>query len=188
MSLLYINLIPSSEQKTFQDKVNSVALKLLTNPDWLMQVMKAESGINPSIENTYRPMHNGNATGLIQFTPDTALNLGTTVAALKQMNRVDQMDYVYKYFKPYTGRLNSYFDIYLVTFFPAAIGKPDDWVIHTDRIPGSAVAHSNPTMDINKDGQITIAEFKQYLRNTVPAQYQDIVFKATDFNSKKNLS
>lgn len=183
-NLLYINLIPANEQKAFEDKVKSVANMLLTNPDWLMQVMKAESGLRADIKNTAFPFKDGYATGLIQFIPATARGLGTTTTALEKMSRVQQMDYVYKYFKPYTGRLNSYFDVYLVVFFPAAIGKPDDWVFETKNLSRSAIAKSNPGIDLNKDLKITIAEFKQYLMNTVKEQFKQQVFGAYEFKKK----
>jgi hypothetical protein len=178
MALLYINTIPAIEQAAFTAKVQSVAKFLGVQPNWLMQVMKSESGINPAIENKAYPFSNGYATGLIQFTPDTAIGLGTTVAQLKQMNRVQQMDWVAKYFSPYRGKLKSYFDVYLTTFFPVAISHSgdDNWVFETSKISRSSVARSNPAIDINKDGKITMGEFKQYVKNTVPKANWPAVF------------
>ena len=49
------------------------------------------------------------ATGLIQFMPKTAIGLGTTIDELAGMTQVQQMDYVYTYFKSYTGRLKMVF-------------------------------------------------------------------------------
>lgn len=177
MDLLYIDLIPSSERNSFANKVIGVSQKLGINPNWLMQVMKAESGIRADIQNPHT-MQGGYATGLIQFAPNSAKALGTTTDDLKTMSRVDQMDYVYKYFKPYTNKLNSYFDLYLVTFFPAAVGNSnnDNYVFKTDSISAAAVASGNPTMDIGKKGFVTMNDFKQYLRNTVKKEYWDSVF------------
>lgn len=188
-SLLYIDLVPSSERDAFEQKVNDVAAGLQTNPNFLMQVMKAESGLRPDIQNTTYPMHNGYATGLIQFTPDTAATLGTSTDDLKQMSRVEQMDWVYKYFSPYIGQLNSYFAIYLVTFFPAAISHVDDdnYVFETNRISRSSIAQSNPTMDINGDGMVTMAEFKQYVQNSVKEQYWNDIFMAPVVFVKNNI-
>ena len=182
MSLLYINLVPSSERSAFENKVASVASNLGINPNWLMQVMKAESGLRADIQNLAHPMQGGNATGLIQFSPDTAKNLGTTTDQLKRMSRVDQMDYVEQYFKPYASKIKSYFDLYLITFFPAAAGhsSDDEYVFETKNISRSSVAKGNPTIDINKDGKITMAEFKQYLKNTVQKQYWDAVFGSAE--------
>jgi len=188
-SLLYIDLVPSQEQAVFEQKVIDVAARLQTNPNWLMQVMKAESGLRADIQNTTYPLHNGYATGLIQFVPDTAATLGTSTNALKQMSRVEQMDWVYKYYSPYTGQLNSYFAVYLVTFFPAAISHADDdnYVFETARISRSAIAKSNPNMDINGDGMVTMGEFKERIKQSVRQQYWNDIFMAPVIFVKNNI-
>ena len=160
----------------FTQKVIAIASRLNTNPNFLMAVMNAESGINPAKQNLKYPLHNGSATGLIQFTPDTAASLGTSIDDLKNMDNVSQLNYVESYFKPYANRLNSYFDVYIAVFFPAAIGKPDDWIFETSNIKSSSVARQNPSIDQNKDGKITVAEFKQYLTGTIPAQLRNLIF------------
>jgi hypothetical protein len=176
--LIYIDSVPKDERGIFAAKVLQVAGALQIDPSWLMQVMKAESGLNPAIENTKFPFADGYATGLIQFIPSTARELGTTVSNLKLMSRVAQMDYVLKYFKPWAGKIHSYFDLYLVTFFPEAVGKPDSYVFESKRISALSIAKSNPSIDINKDQRITMAEFRQYLKNTVPVSLRDKVFGA----------
>lgn len=173
--LLYIDKIPFAEQVQFATKLESIATALgIANPNWLMQVMYAESKVNPK---AYNPT--GGASGLIQFMPSTAKGLGTTTAALRAMSATQQLDYVYKYFLPYKGRLKSYFDVYLVVFFPAAIGKDDNWIIQSKSLSPEIIAKQNPAINIIKDGKITVSEFKQYLVKTVPAQFRDIIFKAT---------
>lgn len=174
--LLYIEKVPASERLAFAEVVNAVAKNLgMQNPNWLMQVIHAESAgtFSPSIQNPKTK-----ATGLIQFMPATAIGLGTTVEALKKMSRVQQMAWVQKYFWPYRNRLNSYYDVYLVVFFPAAIGKPDNWIMQTSKLSPEIIAKQNPAINIQKDGKITVAEFKEYLQKTVPAAFRNIVFKA----------
>lgn len=182
--LAYIDLIPFSERVAFSAKVKEVARKLGANPDHLMQVMKAESGLSASRRNTYAPFKakdgsiDGYATGLIQFIPNTARALGTSTWELEKMSRVEQMDYVLKYLMPYKGKLNTYFDVYLVVFFPAAVGKSNDdnYVFETKYLKRASIARSNPAIDINKDGTLTMGEFKQYLRNTVNKSYWSKIF------------
>ncbi len=156
MSLLFEEKV-TRNSATFIAKVKSISAKLLIEPDWLMAVMYKESGINEKAVNP-----NGGATGLIQFMPATAQSLGTTTAALKAMSNVEQLDYVYKYYKPYITKLNSYPDLYLATFFPAALGKSDDWVLQTSRLSAKTIARANPVIDLNKDDKITVGEFKEY--------------------------
>jgi hypothetical protein len=174
MSLVYAEKIPASTRTAFTSKVEQIASYLGTNPNWLMQLMKAESGINPQARN----IQNNRiiATGLIQFTEATAKGLGTTMNALYGMDRIKQLDYVKAYYTPYRNRLNSYFDVYLATFFPAAIGKPDDYVFQTSGLSASLIAQQNPAINRNKDSKITMGEFKEYVKSTVPNSIQGIIF------------
>lgn len=142
----------------FIKKVNTICAKLIINPEWLMIVMYAESRLNPAALNP-----NGGASGLIQFMPATAQGLGTTTTALRAMSNVQQLDWVYKYFAPYAGRIKNVYDLYLVTFFPVALGKPDSYVMQTTRLSAKVIAKANPGIDLNKDLQITVGEFKQYV-------------------------
>jgi len=177
--LIFEDKIPSNKA-AFIAKVKAVADSLKTNPNYLMAAMYSESKFNPAAQNTKYPMSNGPATGLIQFTPDTAKALGTSIEELKKMNNVTQMDWVKKYFLPYSGKLKTYFDLYLSMFFPAAVGKPDNFVFETSKVKRSAVAKQNPALDENKDGKITVAEFKTYLYNTVPAKFKNILFEVIE--------
>lgn len=153
------NYIPSNKQ-AFIDRVNDICNQLNINPDWLMLNMYHESGLKPQAYNS-----NGGATGLIQFMPDTAQGLGTSTDDLYNMSNVDQLDYVLKYYYPYRNKIKTGFDLFLVTFFPAAIGQPDDYVFHTSHLSAQAIASANGIFDLNKDGQITMAEYKQNIKN-----------------------
>lgn len=164
----------------FYTKVNDISKKLGINPNWLLWVMNNESGLNPQAQNKKFLVHGQPATGLIQFIDTTATGLGTSIPALLKMNSVDQLDYVYKYFKPYTGKIKSIFDLYLVTFFPVAIGKPDNWVFEAKNVARSAVAKSNPSFDINGDGKITIAEFKQAITKKIKPDQKKLIFTAAN--------
>lgn len=166
MALLFEDKVTRNKE-AFVDKVKSISAKLLIEPDWLMAVMYKESGLNEKAVNP-----NGGATGLIQFMPATARSLGTTTAALSTMSNVEQLDYVYKYYKPYITKLNSYPDLYLATFFPVALGKSDDWVLQTSTLSAKTIARANPVIDLNKDDKITVGEFKQYCYNKFDAATQ----------------
>lgn len=147
-----------NNKEAFLNKVVSISNQLGINPNWLMFVMYWESGLNPAIRNKY-----SGATGLIQFMPATATALGTSVSALVNMSNVEQLDYVYKYYRPYAGHMNNLYDVYLVTFFPAALGKADNWVLQTSSLSPRIIAEQNPAIDLNKDKQITVGEFKRYV-------------------------
>jgi hypothetical protein len=40
-----------------------------------------------------------------------------------------QLDYVEKYFKPQSGKLNTLVDVYMAILYPAVIGKPSDYAL-----------------------------------------------------------
>lgn len=176
----------------FQEKVKTICTKLGINPNWLMMVMYNESGLNAQAVNkqsgdssdaytrsAYR------ATGLIQFMPTTAVWLGTSTQALYKMTNLEQLDYVYLYFKPYIGKMKSYFDLYMITFFPAAMAKADDYVIQTSKVSASVIAKQNPTLDINKDGKITVGEAKKIMLKAIPQEYINDILSTVE---KKSLN
>jgi len=148
----------------------------IDNPNSLLAVMNLESGLNPKAQNTTYPFANGYATGLIQFTPDTAKYLGTSVESLYATNNVGQLEYVKKYFSPFRGKIKSFTDLYLTTFFPAALGKADSYVIETSKISAQSVAKSNPSFDLDKNGAITVGEFKKAVLGKIP-DYQKFNLK-----------
>jgi hypothetical protein len=164
------------ESKTeFESKLRRICDLLGINPNWLMVVMFNESGLNAQAVNKQRgdspdPFTRAalRATGLMQFMPKTARGLGTSTQALYKMSAIDQLDYVYRYFKGYAGRIKSYFDLYMITFFPAAIGKADEWIIQTAEVAASVIANQNPGLDYNKDGKITVGEAKRRMREAIP--------------------
>ncbi len=155
------------DPETFISKLYDICKKLQINPNWLLIVMWKESKINPKSINK-----KGGASGLIQFMPRTAKGLGTNIDAIRHMSAVEQLDYVYKYFKPYVGKMKSAQDLYLATFFPAAMGKEDDFILHSNDLSAETIASSNPAVDLDKDNQITKGEFKEYVTKGLPNQWR----------------
>lgn len=176
MNLIHIEHpnIPAAIRTAFANKVTEIAAWLQIDPNWLMQVMYAESRLKATAQNIQK----GNlvAAGLLQWTRASGMP-GAPASAL-QYNHLQQLDWVRQYFAPYRGRMHSYFDVYLVTFFPAAVGKPDDFVFATSKLSASLIASQNPAVNIVKDGKITMAEFKQYVWNSTPEGVRGFVFKA----------
>ncbi len=127
MNLWYIDRVPSSLRAEFSNKLIQIANALGVEPNWLMMIFMLESGVSPSIQNSI------GATGLIQFMPSTATGLGTSTAHLRAMNHVQQLDWVYKYYQPYVGKIKDGADLYLATFYPLALRKPDDYIIGSEQ-------------------------------------------------------
>jgi hypothetical protein len=149
--------ISTIQDPDFKKKVEKMAGLLGTTSGALMAIFKQESGVNPHIQNSI------GATGLIQFMPDTARRLGTTTDALKQMDGVEQLDYVYRYYKMTGVGDGSVGDLYMATFMPKYIGYPPDYVLGQSGAEGFSgkVYAQNKGLDRNKDGKITIADVKQ---------------------------
>lgn len=148
-----------------------LAQRLSINVDHLMAVMWSESRLNPQAQNPQ-----GGATGLIQFMPATARGLGTSCSALLAMSGVEQLTYVEKFFRPYASRCHTVEDLYLACFFPVAIGKPDTYTLQTSTLSAALIARQNPIFDLNKDGKITVAEFRQHLKTRFPNEVRPFLF------------
>lgn len=143
-------------------KVKDVAHNLRIDPNWLMLIMNFESGgtFSPSVLNP-----TGGATGLIQFMPATAKDLGTSTSELARMSFSEQMNWVEKYYKR-TGvisRVTDATDLYLATFFPRAVGKPRNYVLQTDTLSAELIARQNPAFDPNKTGKITVGQIEDFM-------------------------
>ena len=115
----------------FATSIESLGNDLGVDPMYLANTMYAESRLDPSVKN----MAGSGATGLIQFMPQTAANLGTTTDELSRMTPVEQMEYVRKYFSADNlgaGRLRdlqndpSQHNVNMAVFLPSMIGKPVD--------------------------------------------------------------
>ena len=152
----------------FKSKILEISNELRMDPDDLMAIIAFESGFSPSIRNKA-----SGATGLIQFMGSTAKLLGTTTDDLAKMSAVEQLDYVYKYFKPYAGKIKNIEDAYMAVFMPIAVGKSNDFVLgikdSTDKLSGISyglIYKQNSGLDINKDGKITKEEAASCVINT----------------------
>jgi hypothetical protein len=142
----------------FNKKLEKIASALGVNSKDLIAIMKMESGVNPAAVNSM-----SGATGLIQFMPKTAANLGTSTDALKNMSAVEQLDYVYKYFKMVGVKPGMELgDLYMAVFMPKYVGADDSTVLGQNGAAGFSgkVYAQNKGLDKNKDGTITVADVK----------------------------
>ena len=108
-------------------------------------------------------MAGSGATGLIQFMPDTAEDLGTTTAKLARMTAEDQLNYVYKYFRRIIkarGPVTSLEDMYMAILLPSAVGKPSTHPLFTKGV----AYRQNAGLDSNKDGTVTKYEAAAHVR------------------------
>ena len=144
----------TSEEK---EEFLKVCVRLDIHPDFLMACIAFETGetFSPSIKNSA----GSNALGLLQFMPTTAAGLGTTTKKLSAMTFIEQLAYVEAYLRPYKGRLKTLSDVYMAILWPAAVGKPEDYILFdkTD-VKNPKRYLQNRGLDFNKDGRIVKGE------------------------------
>ena len=172
-------------------KVQQVSNDLNINANWLLAVMYFESAktFNPAIKNGI------GSVGLIQFTRDKAgLNYKTIngkkylLDDIAKMSFIKQMDLVKEYYKEVyrmlkITQINSFVDLYLVTFFPRAVNQKDDYVFQTSGLSASKIASQNPIFDKNKDNKITKIEVIQHFQ-----KYYNSVFNEINLPVVQNVS
>lgn len=141
----------------FRTQAFSIAAYLGVEADDLMSCMAFESGetFSPSIKNAA----GSGAVGLIQFMPQTLAAMGRTTDEVAAMSAESQINVVEDYFSPRRGKLRNLGDLYSAIIWPAAIGRPDDWVMFDQADPAHPKLYlQNRGLDFNKDGKITRGE------------------------------
>ena len=133
--------------------------------DCLAAVISSESGWDPRARNP-----SGGATGLIQFMPQTARDLGTSTDALAEMSVAEQLPFVAKFYARSKRKLTRCGDVYMFTFLPAHAHREDAFVLarrgdaeHV--VPGTNIRQSvlyeqNRGLDANGDGVLTVGDVR----------------------------
>lgn len=161
------------QHKAFVAKVLQISDSLDIHFSWLVGIMWHESRLNHKALNSIK------AVGLIQFLPGTAKGLGTSTNALYNMTGVQQLDYVYKFYRHAKVHINEMTDLYLYAFFPVAVlnNWKDNHIIEYKSLKASTLAKQNRGLDTNKDGVITVGEvrkeaLKHHSKEVLAIQYK----------------
>jgi len=144
------------------EELERIAAECGFDPDELATIISVESGWRPDAHNAIR------AGGLIGFLPSTLTRLGWqgTPEAFWQLSIAEQLPYVAKYYQPYCGRIHAQGDLYLATFWPAAVGAPDAAIIAAPGGPHGAVWQQNPGLR-GADGVITAGSVRAVVRRAM---------------------
>ncbi len=153
----------------FENKVQEVAHRLEVPAEWLMAVMYSESKFDASVSN-----HKGSgATGLIQWMPATAKDFGITVEKLRNLNHVEQMEFVYTYLnnvrKKY-GKYASLTELYLAILYPKALQGEQDFCYTLYATP-SAAYKMNSGLDEDRDGRVTVRDIDRRMQRIYMPAY-----------------
>lgn len=196
MSLILDTFIRDNKDVFIEKVIRIAGLVLCPKPDWFNILFYLESGINaqavnwqPGDPGSSNPAHDtdearrarcpNRATGIFQCMPATAIGLGTTTTKLYNMTNFQQLEYYYMYVHPFKGKIKSFYDLYLINFYPSALGKPDNY-----QIGGADVAKWNRGLDLDHNGLITVGEFKQSVDNRLRSAKVAFDF-VKDFAQKK---
>src|SRR5690606_6559570 len=132
-------------------------------PEYILAVMSFETGgsFSPGVRNGV----GSGATGLIQFMPTTARELGTSTDALARMSAVEQLEYVERYFNNRSdpGDLDTLEGVYTTVLYGSPRPDPDSTLFSQ----GSAAYRMNAPLDVNRDGRITAGEATSFVRQRI---------------------
>jgi hypothetical protein len=141
--------------EAFRKKVIAICSDLKIDPNDLMACMAFET------EREFKANkkgHSSNVYGLIQFTAETAVGLGTNLEALKAMTELQQLDHVHQFMAnaiASRGPLKNLSDVYMAILWQQAVGKPPDYVLFGK---GTAQYKQNDGLDVAKKGFVTKAD------------------------------
>jgi hypothetical protein len=152
------------------DAVIAAAKTLNIDPDWLFTVISFETG--GSFSPTVRNAAGSGAFGLIQFMPSTAqalLKTSTRDEAVQKGLAMSFSEQLNKMVVPYLkgAPLKSLEDVYLKIFYPAAMNKPNDYVVgrFSDGGFSAKVYTQNKGFDREQKGYITRADITRKIRS-----------------------
>lgn len=129
--------------------VEGIARRLGVDPAWLLNVMAFESGISAKAANK-----TSSARGLIQFMNPTAKGLGLSGSnAFLNMNAMEQLKYVEKYYKPFAGKMRNQGDVYAAVA-AGRLGGSSGVLFRA----GTKEYRANRGWDADRDGVITSQE------------------------------
>lgn len=117
-------------ESSFISSLHAGSARLGLDPNWIMAIMAVEtvSTFKPCIRNPY-----SQATGLIQFMPNTARDLGTSIDSLCGMSQTGQWRYVEEYLRRQiraNGRARDLGSAYMLVFTPIYTQSPDSKVMY----------------------------------------------------------
>jgi len=159
----------------FLDGIDSLCKTLNVPCDNMVVIFAIECSFNPKAQNT-RGAHPTYATGLNQITKTTAEGIGYTVDQILKMTPEEQINGPTKayflHWKHLMPNNPTCADLYMVNLFPAAVGKPDNYICGSPQYDGTPtpggpreiVASGNPAFK-GPDGFVTVKSFRDWVNN-----------------------
>lgn len=152
----------------FEKKVRQVSNKLNIPPEWLMAVMHAESRFDASATNK----KGGGTAGLIQFTPQTAQQMGITLEKFRNMNHLQQLDFIYQYLNGVQQKyhpFNNLTELYIGVLYPEGLSEDYCFSLYQNNEEDYRT-HSG--LDEDKDGRVTLQDIDKFMKRIYPTAYR----------------
>lgn len=164
---------------TSQEKINilnlEVARPLNLDISDLATVVNIESNFNEKAVNKYT-----GASGIIQFMPTTAQELGYNISQVRSMDFAQQARLARTYLEKKNARGLRGVDLYLAVFYPVSVGK-------TSYTYPNSVYSVNRGLDYDKNGTLTYSDIKRFFdakKDATVKQY-DLTGATSFFTLKK---
>lgn len=163
---------------TNQEKINilnlEVARPLNLDISDLATVVSIESNFNEKAVNKYT-----GASGIIQFMPTTAQELGYNISQVRAMTFNEQAKLAKKYLEKKNARGLRGVDLYLSVFYPVSVGKENF-------VYPNSVYSVNSGLDYDKNGKLTYSDIKRFFESKKAQTVKDYDLSgATSFFSLK---
>ncbi|MEJ5115676.1 hypothetical protein [Erwinia billingiae] len=161
----FTNIFGIKISEAFRAKLLEVSESLGIDPNYIMACIALETDKKFRTD-TKNP--GSSATGLIQFMKATAKELGTTTKKLSEMDHVEQMEYVKKYFEMQARNFGmptnkwTLEDVYYSIFSPKTIKLGLNDIVY--KKSNGNTYNRNLFHDKNKDGIITKSEIAENIR------------------------
>lgn len=131
--------------------------KIGIKKQWIENIILLESGGNWTIENSIK------AYGAIQMLPTTLRWLNETYGINIKKNLSNQRYGILMYYRSLSKgkKLNHFYDAYMLTFYPYAVGKTSDYILGSEKSDSYAklIGKQNPAY-AGLNGYVSINSFR----------------------------
>jgi len=152
----------------FKEKLTEISNAIGIDENSIIKLMNFESGLDPKNENSL------GCVGLIQFCPTSRGGSTKTIKGkaynLEELkNNLElQMDAIKEFWLEGGSGIESPKDLYIYNILPAAVGKPDNYVLKTNNASPETVAKQNPAFNTELgrpiDTPLTVGDLVTFYR------------------------
>lgn len=153
---MYLKIQDKIKEEKWQISLEDVLLVIYSESQFNPKAVNMQKGDNkdPRIRCKTR------ATGIIQFMPNVAKELGTTNSDIYNTDICSQIELAFKYLEPYKEKVKDAISLKIAILYPAALNN-NTIVISKSNDPQAYL--SNSALDTNDDNIISKEEVKSHV-------------------------